>query len=96
MLYCTYIVFLSVSKWPTRYYFKNKLRTIQHQNLEKLRAASLNLNFTGCYKKDGTSKFFIKLARKWNEHPLNASKNLCILFLASQLLNLGCSYHWKY
>ena len=42
-----------------------------------------------------THKCFIKLARKYNEHSLYATQNLTILFLSSQLSNLGCYCHWK-
>ena len=32
-----YIVFLRICKWPTNYYFKNKLRTIQPRRLGKIK-----------------------------------------------------------
>ena len=39
--------------------------------------------------------FLITLERKLNEHPIHASQNLSILFLASKLPDLGLYCHWK-
>ena len=59
---------------------KNEETFKKHRQAEFLILASKN-----CFNR----KFLIKLARKENDHPLHASQNLSILFLASQLPNMG-------
>ena len=55
-----YAVFLFISKWPTRYYFRNILATIPPNKIFRtLRRAYLNLSFTGSYKKENIFSFCV-------------------------------------
>ena len=47
-----YNVFLCISKWPISYYFKNKLRTIQRQNLGEIENSQPESQYTGSYERE--------------------------------------------